>query len=400
MTPPEDDPPPRAASKGRPDIPARPGRSGPSPGIVALTTSEAEKAVRVQQRRVPRDCAARPSPGAAHWACSEPGGGRGRSAGPARAPASCTSRAQTLPSPSHARRPRPTLPRPRAHFGPAPPPARPGSAPKPLRPRLGLGPGRARATHAPRALCVSTPAGPGGPTVRYLSCVLDLCEKPLDNYMFHCRRGPSVFRPVLGRMDKPCEVKYTMLDSPLGKIKISGCEQGLHGIRLPGEKVPRAGTMGAPALAEAFSSPEGVTEPLRQCAAWLDAYFQEPMAIKELPLPALHHPIFQQDSFTRQVLWKLLKAVKFGETVSYQQLAALAGNPRAARAVGGAMRSNPVPILIPCHRVVCSSGALGNYSGGGWAVKEWLLAHEGSRAGKPTWEGRSGPASSLSAGRK
>ena len=50
------------------------------------------------------------------------------------------------------------------------------------------------------------------------------------------------------------------------------------------------------------------------------------------------------ESFTRQVLWKLLKLVKFGETVSYQQLAALAGNPRAARAVGGAMRSNPVSV--------------------------------------------------------
>ncbi|KAB0350583.1 hypothetical protein FD754_015440, partial [Muntiacus muntjak] len=89
----------------------------------------------------------------------------------------------------------------------------------------------------------------------------------------------------------------------------------------------------------------------------------------------------EQASFTRQVLWKLLKLVKFGETVSYQQLAALAGNPRAARAVGGAMRSNPIPILIPCHRVVCSSGAVGNYSGG-VGVKEWLLAHEGSPAGK------------------
>ncbi|XP_012663258.1 methylated-DNA--protein-cysteine methyltransferase isoform X2 [Otolemur garnettii] len=193
-------------------------------------------------------------------------------------------------------------------------------------------------------------------------------------------------------MDKTCEMKYTMLDSPLGKIEISGCEQGLHGIRLPGEKAPGAGTMSAPALPEALRSLEGVPEPLMQCAAWLDAYFQDPTATKELPLPALHHPVFQQDSFTRQVLWKLLKAVKFGETVSYQQLAALAGNPRAARAVGGAMRSNPVPILIPCHRVVCSSGALGNYSGGGRAVKEWLLAHEGNRAAKPTWGGRSGPA--------
>ncbi|KFO38242.1 Methylated-DNA--protein-cysteine methyltransferase [Fukomys damarensis] len=125
-----------------------------------------------------------------------------------------------------------------------------------------------------------------------------------------------------------------------------------------------------------------MTEPLMQCTAWLDAYFHKPAAIKGLPLPAFHHPVFQQDSFTRQVLWKLLNVVKFGETISYQQLAALAGNPKAARAVGGAMRSNPVPILIPCHRVICSDGAMGNYSGGK-GVKEWLLAHEGNQVGKP-----------------
>ncbi|XP_021571746.1 methylated-DNA--protein-cysteine methyltransferase [Carlito syrichta] len=192
-------------------------------------------------------------------------------------------------------------------------------------------------------------------------------------------------------MDKTCEMKHRMLDSPLGKIELSGCEQGLHCIRIHGRKASDAGAMTASAPPEALGGPEGTTVPLTQCAAWLDAYFHEPEAIKELPVPALHHPIFQQESFTRQVLWKLLKAVKFGEMVSYQQLAALAGNPKAARAVGGAMRSNPVPILIPCHRVVCSSGAVGNYTGGP-AVKKWLLAHEGSQAGKPARGGSPGPA--------
>ncbi|XP_011825433.1 PREDICTED: methylated-DNA--protein-cysteine methyltransferase [Mandrillus leucophaeus] len=143
--------------------------------------------------------------------------------------------------------------------------------------------------------------------------------------------------------------------------------------------------MEVPAPAEVLGGPE----PLMQCTAWLNAYFHQPEAVEELPVPALHHPIFQQESFTRQVLWKLLKVVKFGEVISYQQLAALAGNPKAARAVGGAMRNNPVPILIPCHRVICSSGAMGNYSGG-LAVKEWLLVHEGHRAGKPGLGGSSG----------
>ncbi|XP_013358542.1 PREDICTED: methylated-DNA--protein-cysteine methyltransferase isoform X2 [Chinchilla lanigera] len=183
-------------------------------------------------------------------------------------------------------------------------------------------------------------------------------------------------------MDKTCEMKYKILDSPLGKIEISGCEQGLHGIRLPNQKTSSSDPTEAPAIPEALSNPEGMTEPLMQCAAWLDAYFHKPAGIDGLPLPALHHPVFQKDSFTRQVLWKLLKVVKFGEMVSYQQLAALAGNPKAARAVGGAMRSNPVPILIPCHRVICSDGTMGHYTGGR-AVKEWLLAHEGSWVSLP-----------------
>lgn len=101
--------------------------------------------------------------------------------------------------------------------------------------------------------------------------------------------------------------------------------------------------------------------------------------------------LFLPDAFTGQVLRKLLTAVQFGEVVSYQQLAALAGRPRASRAVGGAMRSNPVPILVPCHRVVCSSGAVGNYTGGP-AVKEWLLTHEGSLAGRLARAGGTRPA--------
>lgn len=180
-------------------------------------------------------------------------------------------------------------------------------------------------------------------------------------------------------MEKTCEMTYKMVASPLGQMELSGCQQGLHGIKLLSRQTPDPGPTEAPGHG-------GMTEPLVQCAAWLDAYFHKPWALQELPVPALHHPVFQRDSFTRQVLWKLLQVVKFGDVVSYQQLAALAGSPNAARAVGGAMRSNPVPILIPCHRVVRSSGAMGNYSGG-VAVKEWLLAHEGSLEGKLALEG-------------
>ncbi|MEE6486420.1 hypothetical protein FKM82_014599 [Ascaphus truei] len=120
-----------------------------------------------------------------------------------------------------------------------------------------------------------------------------------------------------------------------------------------------------------------MTAPLKQCTTWLQAYFCEPWMTEKLPVPAFHHPLFEKDSFTKRVLLALLNKVKIGETVSYKELAEIAGNEKAARAVGGAMRSNPLPIIIPCHRVICSNGNIGNYMGGkGNQLKPWLLAHE------------------------
>ncbi|NXN88301.1 MGMT methyltransferase, partial [Bombycilla garrulus] len=172
----------------------------------------------------------------------------------------------------------------------------------------------------------------------------------------------------------PCQQKRVALLSPVGKIEILGCEMGVHEIKLPKMSALLRGAE-ASVDCEVCEGAEEMPEPLRQCTAWLRAYFCEPASTGSLPVPALHHPLLQRDSFTRQVLWTLQNDVKFGEAVSYKQLADLAGNSRAARAVGGAMRSNPVPIIIPCHRVIRSSGNTGNY-GGGHVLKEWLLSHE------------------------
>jgi len=83
--------------------------------------------------------------------------------------------------------------------------------------------------------------------------------------------------------------------------------------------------------------------------------------------------------FRRLVLETLAREVGWGETVTYGELAELAGRPGAARAVGGAMRANPVPFVIPCHRVVAAGGRIGGYGGGRDAVglKRSLLAREG-----------------------
>ncbi len=79
--------------------------------------------------------------------------------------------------------------------------------------------------------------------------------------------------------------------------------------------------------------------------------------------------------FQRRV-WAELRRVPFGRTVSYAELARRVGAPRAARAVGQAAGANPIPILIPCHRVVRSDGSLGGFSAG-LETKRWLLRHEG-----------------------
>ncbi|XP_062435502.1 methylated-DNA--protein-cysteine methyltransferase [Rhea pennata] len=175
--------------------------------------------------------------------------------------------------------------------------------------------------------------------------------------------------------ESQCKVVCAVLHSPVGKIEISGCETGLHEIKLPKMNVLPNSAGETRATCEVDAGPAPLPPPLQQCAAWLRAYFCEPALTLALPLPAFHHRLLQRASFTRQVLQTLMRDVKFGEAVSYKQLAALAGNGRAARAVGGAMRSNPIPIIIPCHRVIRSSGEAGSY-GGGNLLKEWLLSHE------------------------
>jgi methylated-DNA-[protein]-cysteine S-methyltransferase len=84
--------------------------------------------------------------------------------------------------------------------------------------------------------------------------------------------------------------------------------------------------------------------------------------------------------YRRTVLEALSREVPYGHTVSYKELAERTGNPKASRAVGSAMATNPIPIVVPCHRVLRTGGALGGY-GGGLDTKVWLLRHEGALLG-------------------
>ena len=87
--------------------------------------------------------------------------------------------------------------------------------------------------------------------------------------------------------------------------------------------------------------------------------------------------------FRQKVLLVLKNQVKFGETISYGDLARLSGSPKAAQAVGSAVSNNPISFVIPCHRVIKSDGSIGNYSKGTKnGVKEWLLNFESGKGNK------------------
>ena len=125
------------------------------------------------------------------------------------------------------------------------------------------------------------------------------------------------------------------------------------------------------------SVPAGESAVLRRAAAWLDRYFAgEPVAPDALPLRPTGTPF-------RQLVWHLLTEIPYGETVSYGELAAKCATEMgvarmSAQAVGGAVGANPLPIIIPCHRVLAAGGKLGGFSCG-LEIKRRLLTLEGIR---------------------
>uniref|UniRef100_A0A4W4H9G2 Methylated-DNA--protein-cysteine methyltransferase n=1 Tax=Electrophorus electricus TaxID=8005 RepID=A0A4W4H9G2_ELEEL len=165
----------------------------------------------------------------------------------------------------------------------------------------------------------------------------------------------------------PCVLQSVSLQSPVGELQVSGCEKGVHTITITVET----------AESDLSCHPAELKPELQHCVKWLQSYFRSAESVSSLRLPVLHHQLLQEDSFTACVLRTLQTRVPVGQTVSYKQLAEMVGNPKAIRAVGGVMRRNPVPLIVPCHRVVCSSGASGRYMGGrGDHIKQWLLFHE------------------------
>jgi methylated-DNA-[protein]-cysteine S-methyltransferase len=163
------------------------------------------------------------------------------------------------------------------------------------------------------------------------------------------------------------DVAYATLDTPMGTVVVAATEKGLVRVALPGEPLDRVLSQ----LAEGVS-PRVIAYPRRldEARRELEQYFAGERERFEIPLDwRLSHA-----GFYRRVL-RATSKVPFGEVITYTDAAERAGSPRAFRAAGSALGSNPIPIVVPCHRVVRSGGDIGNY-GGGPEMKRFLLELE------------------------
>ncbi len=140
---------------------------------------------------------------------------------------------------------------------------------------------------------------------------------------------------------------YKVMESPVGKLAILASELGLHAVHWEDE---------AQIQAEGFHHDPHYPL-LIETQKQLEEYFASRRKTFDLPLAPRGTPFQLQ-------IWQLLQDIPFGQTATYGELAALAGDPKASRAVGMANNRNPIPIIIPCHRVIGRSGALTGFGGG------------------------------------
>ena len=159
---------------------------------------------------------------------------------------------------------------------------------------------------------------------------------------------------------------FTRFPSPVGELILTASETALKGVFFPvrrNRSAPDAGW-----VEDDGRGPAGAL--LAAVRRQLTEYFEGTRTTFDLPLDGTG------STFERRV-WDLLRTIPYGATTSYGALARRLGDPRATRAVGAANGKNPIPIIVPCHRVLGARGELTGF-GGGLDRKRWLLEHEGA----------------------
>lgn len=162
-----------------------------------------------------------------------------------------------------------------------------------------------------------------------------------------------------------------VIESPIGPLLLLADDEALFDVYFP-NNMNGALLRSTEAAARAKPSPKA-ERILRETAKQLGEYFAGTRRDFDLPMRT------GGTEFQQQV-WRALCTIPFGATWSYGQLATSVGNPNASRAVGAANGKNPIPVIIPCHRVIGANGSLTGF-GGGEPTKRWLLDHEAKVAG-------------------
>ena len=161
-------------------------------------------------------------------------------------------------------------------------------------------------------------------------------------------------------------VAYAGVDSPLGRLVVAATRRGIVRLAYPGE-VDVVGELADRLTPRILEAPAKLDEARRE----LEDYFEGKRDAFDLSVDLS----LVRGEFTRKVL-RATSRIPFGRTLTYTEVALKAGSPRGSRAAGNALGSNPIPIVVPCHRVIHSSGGLGGYTGG-LDRKEFLLRLEG-----------------------
>ena len=205
-------------------------------------------------------------------------------------------------------------------------------------------------------------------------------------------RGSSAAPPagtgapeVAPRAVPPAQIVSAVMSSPLGPLRLLATEDGGRGLLCEvffatpqGEAVPLPSPemtdLGLIEELEPARADSAAVAVLRETARQLGEYFAGARQDFELPL----HPV--GTPFQLRV-WQALVQIPYGGTCSYGGLASALGNAKASRAVGAANGRNPIPIIVPCHRVIGSDGSLTGF-GGGEPAKRWLLELEAKVAGR------------------
>ena len=161
----------------------------------------------------------------------------------------------------------------------------------------------------------------------------------------------------------------TLSDTPVGPLLLAADDWGLQFVRFSGAGAGKSRSLAAGPDPEWQYSERRLKEPMRQ----LKAYFRKQLTQFELPLAPVG------TDFQRRV-WRALCDIPYGETASYGEIAQAVGQPTASRAVGMANGRNPIAIVVPCHRIIGSTGKLVGF-GGGLARKSTLLELEQRQRG-------------------